>query len=418
MNPAGKLKALYNLLPQLSERLDSGDYTALCRRVVRAAGVLEGEPHNQLVEEALDETIARLESRFPRFTSRVRGAIAPETDLSVDDSSEVTKRIAVEVYEDSRLQLAVQRQKEQAERDKWLGLPELQVFDRVSPAMRERAIRIRDWCEERLEFIHSRGEMRYYTAHGIGHSKRVLRFGADLLRAFPDVLCDPFGYFAIYVGAYCHDLGLMLREHEDPESEDEFTQIRRTHGRRTFELLMGRHDRGVPPAWRTMGFASEREAIVVANICAVHQKAEEVNLVRLPRTQSLLVDGDTKEINTQALALVLRLADALDFHEKRLPPVAYLQHREISETSIGEYLKHEIVETVHVADDGTVHVAMRVRYDYPRSMCPDKKVREEIAGELSLIQALLKKSGLILPNPRFNAVEALFPEAHPFLKSG
>jgi hypothetical protein len=299
----------------------------------------------------------------------------------------------------------------------WKGFPELWLFKRLTKPSRERATRIRDWCEEKLEFMHSRGEIRYWTAHGVGHSKRVLRIATDFLRAFEASFMEPMELFALYVCAFCHDLGLMFREGEDPDDPATFAAIRKSYGRRVWENILGGRQRGLPPAWKEMGFASEREAMVVANLCAVHQKKCKPDLLRLPKSDFLLSDGGTKTIRPFTLAALLRLADALDCHERRLPPTSYLQHRAIPHPSFPEYARHEVVEDIGVGPDATLHVGMRVRYVYPADFQTAECVRQEIQAEVSAISKMMAPAGLRLPPPLFNTVEALFLETHPYWRS-
>jgi hypothetical protein len=411
------LRELQRLGPTFCERLGRQDYQVLCQRLHHLSQRLHDNPKNPSIRCDMEDTLQRLDERIPGFVAHVRGSLNDEATLSVEPSSAGARQVALEIKESLLRELAGLRQQQEADASAWLGQPELFVFDRLPPKMRERATRIRDWCEDRLEFMHSRGQMRYWTAHGIGHSKRVLRHGIDLLRAFDDHFIDPLSYFVIYTSAYCHDLGLMFWANEDPECEETFARVRKTHGRRMWELIMGNEHDGTMPAWRAMGFSSEREAMLVANVCAVHPKAAEDDLKRLPFSQDLFVDGATVGICTYALAATLRLADALDCHEKRLPPDAYMKHRDVPVRSIHEYLKHELVEEVQVAEDAIIHIAMRVRYSYPDTSTAST-VRDELSQEISDLHSLLSRCRISLPEPRFNCVEALFLEDHPFGRHG
>ena len=414
MNPTITLRALSKLLPKIVQQLDSNDYKALCKRLMDISNDISSNKTGD-AELKLDKTIKRLEVKMPGLISHVRGVMSDSYETDTVTSFDKAKQVSNEIYDKTRLQLAkIQNQQEEKE-TAWFGLPEMYVFDLLSSDMRKSAIKIRDWCEDKLEFIHSRGAFRYFTAHGIGHSKRVLRYGIDLLNAFPQCFKDPFAYFAIYAGAYCHDIGMIYREGEDPECEKTVELIRKTHGRRAWEMILGNREQGFVPQWPSMGFASEREAMVVANICAVHQKSSEQTLHQLPKSQPLFFGGNTININPFMLAIILRLADALDCNERRLPPTAYMKHREIPEYSIINYVKHEIIEDVFVGKEADVHIAMRFRYIYPQGDILKDAVFNEISSEFSSVSALLKQCNLTLPSPQFNAVEALFLEKHPYL---
>jgi len=370
--------------------------------------------HRDRLRNELEDTITRLETHVPGLVDNVRGVAELSGTVECDDSARA-KAVAQDVFGASETELRKLCAELEERRSKWFGLPELCAFENMTDAMRCRATRIRDWCEDKLEFIHSRGKMRYYTAHGIRHSKRVLRFATELLQAFPLQMSDPFSFFVMYTAAYCHDLGMMLREEEDPECEKTFESVRKTHGRRIWDLMMGNQERRLPPMWRAMGFACEREALVVANLCALHQKSAEGEIQRLPLSQSLFLDGGMISVPSRALAVFLRLSDSLDCDETRLPPIAYLRHRGIPEASRREYIKHELIDEVIIGAQGTVNVELRVRYQYPSYVNAVETVCNSITNEFESISALLGGTGIEIPEPHFNTVEAIFLEPHPYL---
>jgi len=416
MNSILSLEKLHKLVSGAGDKFCRADAISAWSKLGQLAELARTSNDSHRLRNELEDTITRLEAHVPRLVDSVRGCVDVSNTIESNDTIK-TDAIAREVFNDSAAKLRTLTAEQQEERSRWFGLPELCAFENMTDVMKCRATRIRDWCEDRLEFIHSRGRMRFYTAHGIRHSKRVLRFGTELLRAFPHRMSDPFSFFVMYTAAYCHDLGMMLREEEDPECEITFEKVRKAHGRRTWEILMGNQQHRLHPMWRAMGFTSEREALVVANTCALHQKSVESKIPGIPLSQSLFHDGGMISVPSRALALLLRLADALDCDETRLPPFPYLQHGGISEKSQREYIKHELVEDVVVGADGTINVAMRVRYQYPSFISAVEIVCSEIANEIRSVSVLLEDTGVKIPEPQFNTIEALFLEPHPYIVS-
>ena len=84
-------------------------------------------------------------------------------------------------------------------------------------SLRRRAVRVREHCKSRLEFIHSRGLFRFYNGHGITHSERVLQIISNILAAgtLEGKTLTEYELFLLYLAAYCHDLGMLTFPGED-----------------------------------------------------------------------------------------------------------------------------------------------------------------------------------------------------------
>jgi len=354
VDPLKTLLSLQQTLPRISENLNTRDSISLCQRILRHAKSASGTGID--APDDLANTLDHLEKAVPGFKSSVRSLVTTQAEPFSDPQAItifITKEVQKFLLEKQTLMSQTQ--------DPWLGSPELRLFERLSPEFRERAARIRDWCEERLEFMHSRGEMRYYTSHGIGHSKRVLSYGIQLAEALGSQMTQPFCLFAIYVCSYIHDIGLMLREGEAPDDQSAFKEVRKNHGRRAYEEILGNKELGIFPSWKNMGFDSEAEAITVANIAAVHQRRNHDKLVTLPNNLPLFSGGTTLTIPFKSIAAFFRLVDTLDCHERRLPPSNYIRHPDVSDISLLEYVRHEIVEEIKVQSDGESFVSYCVR---------------------------------------------------------
>jgi hypothetical protein len=411
-----RLGTLRQALPALARKLAVPDLVALCRKLRSLARELAEDAASETLQLGLDEVFGRLESRAPAFAVALRGK---EKDTSAPEcvSDEAIEELAGELQKDVQKQLDAHQVPEWESEEEAIACPELFLFDRMTPALRERSIRIRDWCEERLEGLHAQEMSTCHVSHGVGHSKRVLRLGADLLRAFSDSFPDAFSHFAIYTASNCHDLGLMPRPGEDLSEPGVASEICKSHGRRTVEFIMGKPGLGIAPAWRSMGFGSECEARAIAGICAAHQRECGEELHRLPRSEPIFTDGETYLAAPMALAALLRLSDELDCSMNRLPSAACLLRRDIPQAELSDYVKHELVESCIVDSAGVLRIHMRVRYVYPSDLGLVQRVRRELEEEIDSAARLLKGCGVNLGKAQFSCDEALFLEEHPYIRA-
>jgi len=410
-----QLEAIQQALPGLARQLASSDFVSLCRRLREFCREVVQDMGSEAVAVAMDELLGRLESRTPAFAVAVRGSELGTAAAPVSD--EAVKALASSLGNEAERQLAL-NQPDLDRESRQHGDPEKWLFEKMTPLLRERAARVRDYCEERLEVLHAQAAGRCGISSGIGHSKRVLRLSADLLRAFEAGFSDPFPYYAMYVATYCHDLGMIVRKGEDLGNATLLSQVRDTHGLRTLTAILGDRTQGILPAWRAMGFGSEQEAAVIAQVCAVHQRAYSEDLRRMPASQPLFIDGQSRMVSPLTLAALLRLANALDCHPNRLPSSDCLARLSIGSREQHDYLKHELVENVTIDREGKIRVAMWVRYVYPPTWRAVEQVRAGLETEMAFATEILKLCGLRLPPPQFKEDEALFVEPHPYWGEG
>jgi hypothetical protein len=210
---------------------------------------------------------------------------------------------------------------------------------------------------------------------------------------------------------------MLLKGGNQSDGDNGIQQVWENHSKRTHDVIMGNPHLGILPAWPVMGFSSEKEAMLVADICTSGQETSEEFVTRIPGSQSVFLEGKTMNIWPLAAAAVLRLADVLDCSFDRLPQVQYLKSHHISEELLREYFKHEIVQEVNINERGVIHVKMRLRYKYPAKWGNiEQKVRQQLERQIVEIQKILMQSGISLPNPEFDSTEALFLERHPYLR--
>jgi len=406
-----KLKGLGYLLPQLTKKLDAMDFLSLCKRLSSLCRTIIGSTSIESVSIPIDEILDKIETRLPSLAVRVRGKAEDKKSKSIPE--EELSQIGQEINDEAeRLAQLVTIQIREQE-NQWAGSPERWIFKHLSSAMKDRATCIRDCCEAKLELMGLRDEMRYLPSLGIGHSKRILGHAVDMMKVFENYFSDAFSYFAVYVGSYCLNLGTFLGE-----DAEESVKFFRSHNRHIWNFLMGDLRTGILPMWHTMGFSSEQEAMIVASICVGKQKDSKGNFVELAKAQPIFLDGVTMSISPLAISAILKLSDILDCNLNRLPPTNLLKQHSISKNLSKEYLKHELVEQVRIDEDKTIHIKIRMRYEYPASYGNvQERVRKELEEQIGKGQELLEMCGIFMPDPKFDSSESMFLEEHPYLSS-
>ncbi|MCW7080624.1 MAG: HD domain-containing protein [Candidatus Methanospirare jalkutatii] len=183
----------------------------------------------------------------------------------------------------------------------------------------ERLDGIKEHCR-RESFIHSQGLFRYYTDHGPGHSEAVIE---NLNKLTKGVNLSEYEDFLLKCSAWLHDSGMLGREGENIYNPEVCNRIRKEHHKRSAEYI-SKH-------WREIGLSDETEATIIQWICRAH--SSKVNINEVPEETHIAGEN----VRTRFLAALLRLADALDCREDRLPPEDYRHLPQIPRESLKEY---------------------------------------------------------------------------------
>ena len=195
-----------------------------------------------------------------------------------------------------------------------------------------------------------------YTGHDILHSLNVMEYMIEL-SDFPDKLSDLELTVLIYV-SLLHDVGMVVNEDEICDLKKDKTDIthrkyslvlekykneiialqeciRPVHGRRSFEHVHKMDDENfLIPGYTNISFKDD-----VAKICAAHNE----NFEWIPNNLSFdKVKGDY-QLNSQYIALLLRVADYLDIDEVRAPLYLY-QYLNPKDYGDLEWKQHFIIE--------------------------------------------------------------------------
>lgn len=407
-----KLNKLKSLIPKLAGKLELLDFRDFGKKVYELSDkILKDFPATD-VGMFIDQILNAVEARFSDLAVQVRGKADQVEETKEIDAENLTKA-AQNLQDDVKDKMALLAIEIERQHNLWAGAPELWLFGHLTEPMRQRATCIRDLCEKKLELISMQGPMRYFPLLGIGHSKRILHYAVDLIKAFEDYFCSPLAHYAVYVGAYCYDLGMLGNP-----GEKELYKIYKDHGEQTYGFIMGKSKLGIPPSWSLLGFSNQQEALIIAELCCNYQKTPKGDAIELPKTTSIFVDGETMTIPIRALGAILRLANILDCGEIRLPKEKFLKTGSSRLELLDEYLKHELVDNVNIDKTGTIQIKMRKRYIYPAGF--DIKihgVQKQLEEDIKKIQEVLKHCGMILPDPEFDIVESMFLEPHLYLSN-
>ena len=261
--------------------------------------------------------------------------------------------------------------------------PELVFLSKIeSNELRERAKEIRGFCKRKLDFIHSQGLFRFYNSHGVTHSEKILKFMEGILSAAPSMeSLNDYELFLLYVSAYCHDLGLLRFKGEDFYDAKKCTEVRTTHCERIVDYLRDN--------WREMRILNETEATILSNICQAHGSKQDLGM--LDKVSYAELDTmDPVPVRERLLGAILRLADALDADELRLPYEACREDGTIPWKQHVEYFKHELVDSVKInPQKGIINVHLRIKYEDPI----DEKTGEPIDIKEEVTSSLEKEFG-------------------------
>lgn len=276
--------------------------------------------------------------------------------------------------------------------------------------LRRRARAVREHCKSRLEFIHSKGLFRFYNGHGITHSERVLRVMSKILEAGePNRRLTEYELFLLYLSAYCHDLGMLILPGEDFNDPKTCNRVRNRHYERVSAYLDAN--------WQEMKLLNQAEAQVLANICQAHglqtclECCAETNSVILSDSQVGLRRCET--VRERLLAAILRLADAFDADERRLPYQACRQSDDIPFEQHIEYYKCEMVQSVDV-DPVTRAITIHLLLQYenpldPHTGCPIEvvdDVQKAIKDEFASVAEILSTNLCRFQQPEFPRTSA------------
>lgn len=400
------LARLKAALPQMLDKLNTLDILSLERSLSQVANhILEKRPLKHIATRVADmvRTVGNVS---------LAGAVATRGDHKDDPGVQYSANRLSDIghnVHDMLSDYIERRHLRWPEAACLIDNPQLWLLERMTEPQRHRAMHIRDWCEEELELLGQRPEMRYLPSYGMICTKNMLRLVVDILKVYEPLFTDPLSYFMAYTTVYCYHLGLLLCD--DAES---YSRNLRHHGKKTWDLIIGNPET-IHPAWPAIGFSCQQEALMVAGASAGYLGGSNKQQAALPRTQSVFLDGTTYNVPLLAISLVARLADSLNYGFRRLPDLSGIQQYSIPDTLVQEYMKHETISEVTMNDDGIIHVTLRTEFKYPKE-CGDvlSGTKQAVEDDVRDLIEVLRTLGINLAM-QFSELPSLFPTQHPFL---
>ncbi|RCV62993.1 HD-GYP domain, c-di-GMP phosphodiesterase class II (or its inactivated variant), partial [Methanophagales archaeon] len=247
--------------------------------------------------------------------------------------------------------------------------------------LEERLERIKEFCSRRLPRIHSLGLFKYYTDHGPAHSEAIIKLLGKLTESRE---LSEYERFILKSAAWCHDLGMLKMDDEtlNFDAREVCEEVRKEHHKRTVEYIQKHREE--------LGLR-ETESIILEWICYAH--SSKVDIKEVKEEYSLTIEGRDEKVRTRFLSALLRIADALDAREDRLPPEGYMNIPGIPEASYREYWKHEVVKEVDIRS-GEIIIGTIEKYEYPEGVNVVEEVKEKLTEELNSVKEVLEAHGL------------------------
>ena len=189
-----------------------------------------------------------------------------------------------------------------------------------------------------------------YTLHDINHSLRVLHYMCDIAGEESLEKLSDLELSMIIDVALLHDVGMWIDTNEKKtiENNSQFLfyinknngdkklalqdYIRPIHGKRSFEYIL--HDKKISPLLYDSRLSTVSFGEDVALICQSHMESIDWINENLKENFS---KGD--QYNSKYIALLLRIADYIDFDSQRAPQYL-LEHKHINAFSYNEWKKH------------------------------------------------------------------------------
>ncbi len=205
-----------------------------------------------------------------------------------------------------------------------------------------------------------------YTLHNIEHSLHVLSYMCDIAGEDNLKMLSDLELAMIIEVALLHDIGMWVSDNDRNkiESNSQFNYyleknhedrklalqdfVRSIHGKRSYEYILNDFKLGTLLCDGRLSTVSYCED--VALICQSHMESIEWIDENLKENFS---KGD--HYNSKYIALLLRIADYIDFDSQRAPQYL-LEHKSINEISLTEWKKQEVICNFEKVDKNTKEI--------------------------------------------------------------
>jgi len=232
-----------------------------------------------------------------------------------------------------------------------------------------------------------------YTLHDISHSVRVISYMTDLIREENLSEFSDLHIASIIFAGLMHDIGMFVSDEEYASRKQKFIEsmrkfedmdvdaqtniiredFRKEHGSRAARIIMSEYTSDKVPVMHLLRIPNTAYSVseMILKVCQSHCENFEWISANLPEQDEIA----SYLIYPQHLAVVLRIADALDIDDRRTPYILYKMLNP-QNRSRKEWEQHFLVSNykkVKYNSNGTCEVVFRGECSNAKS---DRKLRE------------------------------------------
>ncbi len=212
--------------------------------------------------------------------------------------------------------------------------------------------------EEKVEFYWSKPLHRWYTDHGLEHSKRIIECLEQLLQVKSSILSEA-ERFILLAAIYLHDIGMQFPVYAGLSKKDDYTKdeleiIRKNHNEASAKAIIASLDNN---SGFSFGLENCKDYVdFIADVAKYHRKLD-INTLK-----SVKLAGKT--IRLPLLAALIRLGDELDADYRRVNP-DILATVDIPAESKYHWWCHHYVQSLSI-EEGIITIDFRFPEKYEK----------------------------------------------------
>lgn len=286
----------------------------------------------------------------------------------------------------------------------------IKVYQKVKPLLNNRISQV----------------FKYYTLHDVNHSARIMFYMGKLV---PDL--DRLNAFELVLLAYSallHDIGMAASEEEINEIKNGKLKYKDLEYQNVLKKFHGDHEQAIQDyirivhAYRSSEYIKKflKEELVIPNMTNTTFE-DQVALICQAHTEdfmwikeNLSEYGQKGEFayNSQFCAIILRLADILDFDSQRTPPILFdsISPKGISQEEWIQHFAIENINKVKKSDHGYKLIELHGR-------CSSPIIHRKILSYINWINSEINNANDLSRNFSEGYRILLHPKVYDFIKS-
>ncbi|HDR8122824.1 ATP-binding protein [Bacillus cereus] len=267
---------------------------------------------------------------------------------------------------------------------------------------------------------------KYYTLHDVNHSTRIMFYMGKLV---PDL--DKLNAFELVLLAYSallHDIGMAASEEEINEIKNGELRYKDIEYQNVLKKFGGDHEQAIQDyirivhAYRSAEYIKKflKAELVIPNMTNTTFE-DQVALICQAHTEDFMWIKDNLSeygqkgefaYNSQFCAIILRLADILDFDSHRTPPILFesIAPKGISKE---EWIQHFAIENINKVkqfDNGYKFIELHGR-------CSSPVIHRKILSYINWINSEINNANELSRNYSESYRILLHPKVYDFIKS-